>query len=66
MTFKHNQSAVTLNALGVLALLVSETYACVEGGSVDKTYQGNPMSEAMVQNLAMTAVEKELANTRVL
>lgn len=65
MSFKHKQSAVTLNTLGVLSLLVSETYANVETGSLDKSYQGNPMSEAMIQNLAMTTVERELAEKRL-
>lgn len=61
---KNPQSTQTLNTLGVAALLVSETFSMIDTGDIAKSYQGSPLSESMVQNLAQTVFEKELPNIK--
>ncbi len=60
---KNPQSTQTLNTLGVAALLVSETFSLIDTTDIAKSYQGSALSEAMVQNLAQTVFEKELAKS---
>ncbi len=60
---KNPQSTQTLNTLGVAALLVSETFGMIDTTEISKSYQGSPLSESMVQNLAQTVFEKELPKT---
>lgn len=61
---KNPQSIHTLNTLGVAALLVSETFSLIDTSTIAKSYQGSALSESLVQNLAQTVFEKELAKTQ--